>query len=38
MGILIRASMSLDGYSTKQIVGTSPCPGALELRETLRVV
>jgi hypothetical protein len=37
-GILTRASMSLDGHSCDQIVGTAPCPGFLELRETLRFV
>jgi hypothetical protein len=31
MGILIRASMKLDGCSFEQIVGTTPCPGVLEL-------
>ncbi len=36
MGILFRASMSLDGYPIQQIVGT--CPDVLELMETLRFV
>ncbi len=36
MGILLRASMSLDGYPIEQILRTTP--GFLELRETLRFV
>ncbi|CAM6035758.1 unnamed protein product [Sphagnum compactum] len=38
MGILLIASMRLDGYSFEQIVATTRCPGVLELRETLRFV
>jgi len=36
MGILFRASMSLDGYPMQQIVSTTP--DALELMEKLRFV
>jgi hypothetical protein len=36
--IFTKASMSLDEHSCEQIVGTTSCPGFLELWETLRFV